>query len=389
MKAVLSQPISVSRFAAFAEMAWLQRRPELGILCRAATQSGMILTPQLIQSVVPGVSEAGARNIIRSCHQLGLCSAQGLLSKLATSIQKDDEVPIPEQGVYRFWVAKHPVLGSRILAAERVSAEKEFWSPQPAALSVQPSCNVVFTSAIAPKERFILREFPSNHGQTVCFPESTQSRCRFTWQLDFDAQTDWWVLEGELDTTSDPSTMTPISHPGETDGLDLLALAKLWGQGPLSEYGSWQVNDQRLAVSLASLDAREQDSFRKSFRLPKATVPNKGTYADVRLDDVPIGPQSQREANDWAKGILLRRLKADVSYRSRTTLRAFLHKHVTDTPLSAFSIELPAHQALLADTSKISPEVFWSVAAPVDLAPTPLEQHELNAVSTTTAGSDT
>ena len=64
MKTTLSADISVSHIAVFAEMAWLERRPELGQLCRSAASNGNRLTPAVVQLALPGLSDHAANNVV-------------------------------------------------------------------------------------------------------------------------------------------------------------------------------------------------------------------------------------------------------------------------------------------------------------------------------------
>ena len=53
MRCVLTTEIPVSRVAVFAEMAWMERRPELGLLCRTAREHGNRITTAVVQSALP------------------------------------------------------------------------------------------------------------------------------------------------------------------------------------------------------------------------------------------------------------------------------------------------------------------------------------------------
>ena len=50
MRCELTTQIPVSRVAVFAEMAWMERRPELGLLCRAARAQDNRITTAIVQS---------------------------------------------------------------------------------------------------------------------------------------------------------------------------------------------------------------------------------------------------------------------------------------------------------------------------------------------------
>lgn len=378
MRAVLSSVIPVDRVAVFAEMAWMERRPELGVICRAARKTGNRISAAAVQSVLPGIGDAGARNIISWCRTLGICDSQGSLTSLGEDVAERDEAPVPEQGVYGFWLAEHPLIGRRILAAERRSSNRDHRFDDVALLPTEPDRGVIFCSVVDPQQRYLLRDLPSNHGQVGCLPGTTRATCRLRWTLDFDAQKDHWQLDGVIEVPQ--GSMKPMQHTPESDGVDLNGLANLWGTGPLVSFGRWQVAERRLAVAFRGITDAEQDDFRKTLKLPHVEVPGKGAYSDVILEDVPIGPVSADEAQRWAVSRLDRHLTRNIAYRSRSEVRRLFAELMEETPLEKFKPALPAHNTMISEQlAAKKPELFWSLAAPVDLAPHPIPPADLDA----------
>jgi hypothetical protein len=383
MKAVLSTKLSVVRIAVFAEMAWMERRPELGLLCRAARNDGGRISAATVQSALPGVADAGARNVIAWCRTLGLCDKQGGLTALGEDVADQNEAPVPEQGVYDLWLAQHPLLGSRVLSVERLSSDpydQRFEDIAP--VQIEPDRGKVFRSVVRADERFIVRDLPNKHGQPGARPRETRASCRLRWTLDFDAERDQWQLDGMMEVWSShgKDTLVSIQHEPESVGLDLWRLAEFWATGPLSSLGYWNSNERRLGVPFQGLTDEEVDSFRKSLKFRQVEVPGKGTYDNVELQDTPVGPRSDAEAQRWAMARLDRRLDKDPRYRSRSAVRELFAELTEDTPLEAFAPELPAHDALIgarASTQFESRASFWSLAAPVDLSPYPVTREEL------------
>ena len=380
MKALLEATIAVERIAAVAEIAWLKRRPELALLCRAAVDAGGRLAPETVQAVLPGLGEAGARNVVAWCRTLGLVNGGGALTELGERVARGDEAPVPEQGAYDLWLAQHPVLGRRILAIARVTSsarlrpEKDL-TPLPFA----PEQGVVFRSVVEPRERFVLRGFLANHGEIRCVRGTTGAMCRLRWRLDFEAGRDEWRLDGALE--SPQGGMAPVQHEPETEGLDLWALVAAWGAGPLVGHGRWQASECRLAVGIGGLSEAEQESFRKTLRLDRADVPGNGSYEGVLLEDVPIGPASAYDAQRWARARLDRSLARDPIYRSRGAVRWLFDELVQGTPLERFAPELPAHDELTGGALHAQePALYWSMVAPVDLAPRRVPPEELAAL---------
>lgn len=381
MRTVLTAEVPVSRVAVFAEMAWMERRPELGLICRAASANENRVTTAIIQSALPGLRDAGANNVIAWCRMLGLCDARGGLTALGEDVAEGDAAPVPEQGVYGLWLVQHPVLGRRVLAVERLASSRDqrFESIEP--LPLEPDRGRVFCSVLDSKERFMVRDLPTNHGQPAGLVGETRATCRLRWTLDFDRAQDQWQLDGMIEAPQGNGkyAMKPMQHEPESDGLDLWTLVAIWATGPLSSFGNWQASERRLAVRFDGLAESEIDSFSKTVALRRVEVPGKGTYDNITLEDVPVGPSSAQDAQRWAMARFDRHLSMKPGYRSRAAVREQFAQLTEDTPLERFAPTLPTHDELLAWSTR-DPDRFWSLAAPVDLSPFPVSADELGAL---------
>ncbi len=378
MRCVLTADIPVSRVAVFAEMAWMERRPELGLLCRFAREHGNRITTAVVQSALPGLLDAGANNVIAWCTMLGLCDARGGLMALGEEVADDDEAPVPEQGVYGLWLAQHPVLGRRVLAVQRLASNRDqrFESIEP--LAVDPDRGKVFRSVLDGKERFMVRDLPTNHRQPGGLLGDTRATCQLRWTLDFDQARDHWQLDGMIEAPqgNGKHAMRRMQHEPESDGLDLWSLVSTWALGPLRTFGRWEAGERRLAVAFDGLADGELDTFRKTLALSRVEIPGKGVYEHVTLEDVPVGPASAQDAQRWAMARFDRNLSTKPGYRSRADVREQFAQLTEGTPLETFAPTLPSHDDLLSQAGK-DPERFWSLAAPVDLSPFPAASDDL------------
>lgn len=396
MRAHLQTPLTVHHVEVFAEMAWIERRPELGLLCRAAREREQ-LTPAVVQEVLPGLSETGAQNVVAWCQHLGLCGRRGELRPLAENVAVSDEAPVPEQGVYGLWLARHPVLGSRILSVERRSHRKNMRVDQIQPLPLTPDRDTIFCSVVEPTERFLLRGLPGDvgdaNGQLCGVQEETAATCDLHWRLDFDEERDTWWLSGEIEVPQREQreqrerrgkarnggrARQSMRFAEESAGLTLSAVAGAWGRGPLRDFGVWEPRERRLAVSFATVDEGSVDTFLAAYTLAQAEIHDFGVFYDVRLEDVPLRPATADDAQAWAMARFNRRIDKKPSYRSRADVRQIFARVVEETPLERFSPTLPSHEELLAEAGRAGNlDRFWSLAAPVDLAPYPVSAEEL------------
>jgi hypothetical protein len=366
MRCVLQQSVAVEHYAAFAEVAWSESRPELKELCRQAQQTGRRVSAALVERLLPGVTPAAAARVVAWCADLGLCDAQGALTLRGDEAAETGLVPIPEQGVYDFWVVDHPLLGRRALHADRLSPRCDGRFDGMVPLRTTPETGAVRPSAIDPARRFAVRVKHRADAPAQGVPRPTQARCEIRWTLDFDARQEQWTLDGALD--GDGRDRRVIRHEPERAGVDLDALAEGWGRGPLAAHGQWQVANRRLALGFQGLTVTEQESFRRTLTLSQVAVPGRGEWSKVTLEEVPIGPANQKDATQWACARLDRRLRTEPRYRARGEVRGLFAELAEATPLEPLQPQLPSHEAMLQAYAN-EPAVFWSLAAPVDLAP--------------------
>jgi len=379
MKSVLKGDVDVVRFAAFAEMAWLEPRPELAALCRAARDSSGGLLADTVSNVLAGVSEVGVRNILSWCIDLGLCERSGALTRLGETVADTGEAPVPEQGVYDFWVVDHPLLGRRILHVDRLTWRQDGRYDRIERLSVRPEEGRTYSSVVSAGSRFVLRNFPSNHGEVDGLPQETRAVCRLRWTLDFEAHQNRFELSGELDSPRDRA-LRPIRQALESVEIDLWEVARGWADGPLSKHGRWDSEARRQAVPFAGLSEEEQENFRKTLDLGTVEVPGFGTWDDVRLEATPIGPISDSDATAWALARLDRRLIRCRHSNTRAEVRRLFLELTEQTPLEPMRPTLESHEQLLS-RYRSSPDVFWRLAAPVDLAVESPTEEELGPMT--------
>lgn len=380
MKVHVSSDIPVSRVTIFAELAWFERRPELGLLCRAARENGNRITVSTVQAALPGLADAGANNVIKWAETLGLCDRSGGLTKLGSEVAEHDEAPVPEQGVYGLWLVEHPLLGRRVLAAERVAANRDQRFESIKQISVVVERGKPFRSVVDPKERFAIRDLPSNHHQGGAIPGSTNAKCRLRWTLDFSGARDQWQLDGTIEVPQGNGrhTMGPLKHEPEPDGLDLWQTLEFIATD-LRQFGEWDRKKRLLAVAASSLQGDEAHTFRRSFTVLRLELPNKGVYENAKFEDVPLGPRTAVDAQQWAMALFERDFATKPGYRSRAEVRTRFADLVEDTPLEDFGVTLPSHDELLKQAGDDRAR-YWALAASVDLAPFPTSQEDLGAL---------
>jgi len=378
MKCELVVNTSVYRYAAFAEIAFLERRPELGLVCRMAQDNGAYINIPTVQKALLGVSDTGVSNVIAWCQMLGLCDNTGRLTEAGQSAADNDEVPVPEQGVFELWIAQHALIGRRVLEVKRLTPIIDARYDSVVDVPVEPDYGQVFVSVINTKDRFIVRHPQKKRGPLKGVTRRTKAHCQIRWNLDFRAGQNQWYLQGNLE---DGAT---FQFAGGSVEVNLPSLFADWARVHLADQGRWDPGLKRFLVPFDSLSPAGQDLFKKSFSLPKVRAAGFGEFENVILQDVPIGPASAEDATRWANARLDRRLQESnqpLTYRSRNDLRRLFAELVEGTALEANAPVLPSHKEMI-DRFQPTPLVFLSLAAPVDLAPVEPMAEELGSMTT-------
>ena len=382
MTCELGIDLKVERFAALADVAFLDRRPELVRLCRAGREAGGVLGPAAVQAALPGVSDAGASNVVAWCRLLRLCDDRGCLTRIGEDVADGNPAPVPEQGLFEFWAVSHPLTGNRIVHLRRLDSRSDNRLEEIRPLPFLPVRDRVFGSVVRTEQQVVLRALLSNHSQdgvgAGCIPRQTAAQCGIRWTLDSTDNSNEWKLEGRLDSGRERS-FEIVQHEPERHEIDVRSLFDQWATRHLAAHGRWNAGEPRLAIPFSGVTEAGRESFSQDYPIPQAEVPGVGVFTKVELKSVPVGPASTRDATDWAMARLDARLHSDVRCRTRSEVRALFLSVVEDTPLEAQGPELPDHETLLR-AQREAPDVFWSLAAPVDLAPRPIEPALLDAL---------
>ncbi len=377
MKCTLTAPVDVQRFAVLAEMGWLERRPELQTLCRAARDKGGRLTIEVVREAFgAAINDRAAENIASWCRDVLLVDAHGALTPHGQDAAESGQVAEPEMGVYEWWCAAHPLFGTRILHARRLAATRTGRLEDTEPLPLRPAAGVIFASVVNPDQRFLLRGFPQRHGEIACMPLTSDADVRLRWDLDFKKGDNSWQLEGELDVAA--GAKSPVRATPARFEIDLARLFARWAEQHVAVRGTWDEGDRVFRMRFADVTPAARDSFRQRFEIERAEVPAVGSFSNVAIEDVPVGPAGERDARDWAAARFWDALAREARHRTRSELRRRFADLVEETPLERWRPELPAHAKLLEGLSS-KPEIYWRVAAAVDLSPAPIDAAELGA----------
>jgi len=360
MKGLLRSEVEFWRIAAFAEVAVWERRPELQRICRAVPELGGLGSDE-IDKVLPGLSEAARKNIVRHLRYLRLLDDRGALTVLGRRCASSGEAPAWELGVYEFLVAAHPACGSHALAFQRLQADardRDFQGLEPMPEWFGPAPGRVWTSALD-GGRFTVHSLPTSQGIDPRCRTQKLRPARLVWDIDLASGENAWHIEGDVESSRGRASFR--SQPESMPPDKLMSLFGTWDK-------RWNRTSSRLEMPFDGKASDGRDAFLRTFRYPRVKVGEFGTFDDVVVEGVPVGPSGSTEARRWALELTVARIATADAYCSKESWSKEWDMVVRGTPLEAGAGRAPAADAVASSGGKPLPiRTRWLMVAACDL----------------------
>ncbi|MDW8363124.1 MAG: hypothetical protein RMK74_12045 [Myxococcales bacterium] len=356
MKAKLQSAVEMWKVTAFAELAVWEARPDLQLVCRGAAASGR-LDDAALDAVLPGLSASGRRNYLRHLVYLRLVDDAGRLTNLGRHCVEAGEAPAWELGVYDFWVAVHSGFGHHMIDFEHVDPDARH-SDFSGLLDV-PDWFVaeeerVWTSASDPKQKFTVRALPAPRCRLEKLADAT-----LVWTIDPHSGDNEWHIEGALPRQK--GNVDFRSHGAPVPAKELAGLMHAWDP-------RWDARMKRVLMPYDGGAREGRESFRRTFRYREVKVGRYGTFDEVVVEDVPVGPSDPTEARSWALDIAIGRIAAAGVYCSEAMWQKHWNASVHGTPLEVGAGSPPSVDEVIRSwPGAVSPRTRWLLAAPADL----------------------
>lgn len=358
MKTTLSAEAELFEVQAFAEIAVWEARPDLQRLCGAAASGA--LGDREIDSVLPGLSPTARKNLLRSLTELRVVNERRQLTAIGRRCATSGQAPAWEMGVYRLLVAYHRVTGSCLLAcrpAEGEARDRDFDSLEdvPSWLVIDP--DEVWASALGETMRFSVRLVAGRSPKPRCRVLELPP-CRLLWELDPETGRNSWRLEGEVGEPPKSFRSEPRVVPEN----------KLAGSFARWE-PRWNRTSRRVELPYDGARPKGQDDFKRALKYRKVQLADYGSFQDVVVQDIPVGPSTDAEAREWALALATARVGAADQYVTGLRWAAEWERCVKGTPLEQAAGTVPAPTSLRSTGRVVVPaRARWLLSAPAHLA---------------------
>ena len=359
MKTTLRASVELSAISVFAEVAVWEKRLELQRLCRLGQASGKI-DASVVASALPGLSNSAHRNVLKTIEHMQLIDSMGTMTSFGLKCSQTGEAPAWELGVFTFLVARHGCFGAWPLAFVREKPDgqdRDFNSLDVVPDWFSPMPQHMWTSAFEDKQVFTLSRFPTRNGQNAVCRVKQMPEAVLVWEIDLITGKNLRHVEGSVLGADDkPRSFRSMALAVPDDEVR-------------GYFGTWEPQWNKAVGRVlrrydGHADKDGRDDFLRTLRYPRVTAGQRGTYENVRVDEVPVGPSGSPEAAEWATALAIARIKvADAIVTPKSW------SHTWDTILEAKPLQAGAGPAPEVSTllDRSPPRLRWLLTAGTDL----------------------
>lgn len=363
MKTTLQSPVELFQLSILAEVAVWERRPELQRLFASVGKNGLV-DVATVEQMLPGLSDAGYRNIVQNLEHLRLIDARGAVTDHGKRCAQGGEAPAWELGVFTFAVAQHPCFGTWPLGFCHENArgkERDYDGLVDVPTWFQPTPDRVWTSAFGDDARFTIAAFPHSSGSPPkCRVLELHTPAQLSWKLDLATGHNSYRLEGAIDIAGGPPQRFQTAEHSVPEP-EVVALYSTWEP-------RWNPSSARVLMAYDGEGKDDgHDDFLRSLSYPNVTAGRRGTYQSVKVESVPVGPSGANEARAWATSLALSRVASADRYVTPVAWSAIWQKTVDGTPLAQKAGAAPHLAQLPADNPRLSSRTRWLLTAAADL----------------------
>ena len=363
MKASLKTEVEIRDIAVFAELAVWEKRPDLQCLCAMAQDRG-VLNEDAVDTLLPGLSPRARKNLLRHLGYIQLVNQNGALTALGRRCASSGEAPAWEQGVYRLLVAFHPLFDSHVLNFRRAPGDwrdHDFNNFDSLPSQFSPKSDRVFTSIFQSK-RFNISRFPATRGQNPVCRIEDMTTGKLRWDIDFASGNNKWTIEGQVSGYWGRGKFRSAPESVKPDEL-------------VDIFADWEPQwDERMGRLAMAYDGKiEQvevgrESFLRTRSYKNKQVRKFGSFDEVVVRDVPVGPATKGDARTWATAILVAQVEFENKYLAPDTYQSDWSNIIEGTPLSEWAGDAPDPVALSeVNGCPLANRTRWLLAAGTDL----------------------
>lgn len=298
MKLTLKREVAVEQWRVIATLGFAQRRPEIIAI--------LALGGELPDGIVTGLDVSrkllAERPAIVGERLLDVCRMMKLvervqepregwqLTELGRRALKHQEVPSPQRGEFDVWLLADPLHPEVIVRVRPTEPERQ---PKPGE-RIEPSDRVPTQESPAVLRRcqgHVVRpplRLPDEANEVFVFEFSLQGRFlgRESCQLSVELHPGGGTARFDVTFEGRQTSFAPAAKlPALSDALSAAGITEV---------------DKPLEIAFRTLSDGERRVARREMPIEELALPDMGSFFDARLSNVPLVPETQQDANEWA-----------------------------------------------------------------------------------------
>ncbi len=353
----LARTLLVSSFDAEATVAVGRARPEFLAVARlAADLARPIGARDVLRELLGPRPDVLGWRVIERCVMLGLLNPVGggeaALSEAGRIALDHDQVLLPEEGIWRFFMAEDPLVPAMLVHAQRLdpdpvqrerTAAKDARSrgerrphPEPVPEVLGRRRGTGPHESVQSGDLFQLVEIAD---QGASGPRG-ELRLQLTWEASPAIRLSGELPSNDGDTDRAVARRRPVrADLAIPDVLDRWSHDELWSrlithatgvQGTELDRWRTKAGGPVVPVTFQSLPEAARHQFRSHVDVPASDLPGLGRFAPTVLEDVTVVPATADDAQDWLAWLQWQSIDdyatpAMLDQRSRAQLAKFPH----------------------------------------------------------------
>ncbi len=361
MELVFQRTLNIQRYRIIAEVARTQKRDELQAVLLLAQEQRHVSAKMVADELLGNRPETVGKRLIQICvtHNLLKVEQQSnyVLTETGQTALKEEKIFIPERGTWEIWVTDDPLWASALIQIKpfnETQARNEIKNQKELKERCEDMQNI---------PKWLVEKL---QGQIITpLADDRNAEYRF----------DELAEKGELVVTPDANITATLSI-GDTS--DLLFTGKVvkkecryQEQHPMTFQSAWhqilqqqnwltrwRTQQQVLDVSYQDLSEQERASFHKDYPISKPYLTDLDRFDDTTINNVPIAPATQQDANHWAHWLLERDTNRYVLKGDFETMQNKVTEFFPD-----YEITFPEQRHF---AQQLRPRAYWYLQAPLD-----------------------
>jgi hypothetical protein len=364
----LTRKIELEKYELLMEIGRQENRQELhSILLLAKELGGKISPNDICEKLLLGRPPQVGRTILDRCRYLDLIDTYDRITEIGYEALRNEQIYIPERGRYLLWYTNDPLHSSRVLHIEALP-ESSLYNEVYVDRNGDQSTDKDETEEIPDKIKSI-------QGKTLTIYGNGRNQIQIR---KINSQGLQIKLEPKDNQRAilrlNPKQTTKVTFDGRFKFDELKPEIKYdfsWRSvlGPYAD--SWETTNNQPALRSPYHGLKEEEifTFTKNLHIKSPTMNIYGEFEDTIIQNLPIKPATQSDAEKWGKHLLKKSINTYMDQELLQENHESIRNKFPDYP----NFPLPTNYELLediiesnSDGDRVPPE-YWYLQAPIDL----------------------